>query len=296
MQTAGKDEPEVVCWRDHALDGACLASARYGDHKFDRHLHDELVIVMTEAGAGQCHTRAGSDVAGPGSVLVFGPGEYHSGEVWEGREWLYRAIYLDMEGLGALSAVFSPDSRADRPLAILPGLYQDAPLAALLVKAHASLAQDGGVSLMERQANWWAAMGMLFGRYGEADRSAELGAARGGAETAHPHRREARKMEQVRDYLAAHYERDVSVDELAALVGLSRYHLTRAFAREFGLPPHAYATQVRLLAAKRMLASGHNAAEAAAAVGFYDQSHLNRLFKRAYGITPGKYAGLKPAH
>jgi hypothetical protein len=46
-----------------------------------------------------------------GSVLVFGPGEYHSGEVWEGREWIYRAIYLDMEGLGALGAVFSPDSR-----------------------------------------------------------------------------------------------------------------------------------------------------------------------------------------
>ena len=51
METAGKSEPEVVCWRDSALDGACLASARYGKHKFDRHLHDELVIVMTQANA-----------------------------------------------------------------------------------------------------------------------------------------------------------------------------------------------------------------------------------------------------
>ena len=97
-----------------------------------------------------------------------------------------------------------------------------------------------------------------------------------------------------REYVAANYERDISVDELAELVGLSRYYLTRAFCKEFGLPPHAYATQVRLLAAKRMLASGQSAATAAAAVGFYDQSHLNRLFKRAYGITPGAYAALKP--
>ena len=82
MDTSDKSGPEVVCWRDGAFDGACLASARYGEHKFDRHLHDELVIVMTETGAEQCHTRTGSDVAGPGSVLVFGPGEYHSGEVW----------------------------------------------------------------------------------------------------------------------------------------------------------------------------------------------------------------------
>ncbi|MFM0055580.1 AraC family transcriptional regulator [Paraburkholderia phytofirmans] len=284
METSGKSEPEVVCWRDGALDGACLASARYGNHKFDRHLHDELVIVMTETGAGQCHTRAGSEVAGPGSVLVFGPGEYHSGEVWEGREWIYRAIYLDMEGLGALSAVFSPDARADKLLLIPPGLYQDPHLAGLLVKAHASLDEQRAVSLMERQANWWAAMGMLVGRYG-----------RSGEEAGEP-RREARKMEKVREYVAANYERDISVDELAQLVGLSRYYLTRAFCKEFGLPPHAYATQVRLLAAKRMLASGQSAATAAAAVGFYDQSHLNRLFKRAYGITPGAYAALKPGH
>jgi AraC-like DNA-binding protein len=273
-----------VCWRDGALDGACLASARYGEHKFDRHLHDELVIVMTQSGAGQCHTRTGSDVAGPGSVLVFGPGEYHSGEVWEGREWNYRAIYLDMEGLGALGAVFSPDSRPDKPLLIPPGLYQDAHLAGLLVKAHASLDQHGSVSLMERQANWWAAMGMLVGRYGQSRH--ELGEVR----------REAHKMAQVREYVAANYARDIPVDELAELVGLSRYYLTRAFCKEFGLPPHAYATQVRLLAAKRMLAAGHSAASAAAAVGFYDQSHLNRLFKRAYGITPGTYAALKPGH
>nr|WKF60290.1 Transcriptional activator NphR [Paraburkholderia busanensis] len=284
MQTSDKSEPEVVCWRDGALDGACLATARYGDHKFDRHLHDELVIVMTESGAGQCHTRAGSEVAGPGSVLVFGPGEYHSGEVWEGREWIYRAIYLDMQGIGALAAVFSPESRSDSPLLIPPGLYQDPHLAGLLVKAHASLDQPHAVSLMERQANWWGAMGMLVGRYGES------------AQAYGEARHEARKMAQVREYIEANYERDMSVDELAELAGLSRYYLTRAFCKEFGLPPHAYATQVRLLAAKRLLATGHNAASAAAAVGFYDQSHFKRLFKRAYGITPGTYAALKPGH
>jgi AraC-like DNA-binding protein len=31
-------------------------------------------------------------------------------------------------------------------------------------------------------------------------------------------------------------------------------------------------------------------AEAAAAVGFYDQSALTRHFKRSYGITPLQYA------
>ncbi|QCP52506.1 helix-turn-helix transcriptional regulator [Trinickia violacea] len=42
--------------------------------------------------------------------------------------------------------------------------------------------------------------------------------------------RESRKMAQARDYLDAHYREDVSIDALAALVGLSRFHLMRASA------------------------------------------------------------------
>jgi AraC-like DNA-binding protein len=83
------------------------------------------------------------------------------------------------------------------------------------------------------------------------------------------------------------------VDELAAVSGLTRFHLMRSFAREFGLPPHAYANQLRLLEAKRLIAAGQAPADAAAAVGFYDQSHLTRLFRRAYGLTPGAYAKLQ---
>jgi AraC-like DNA-binding protein len=277
----------VLYRRDAALAGAALATARYGAHEFDRHVHDELVIVMTEFGAGECRTRAGSDVSGPGTVRVFGPGEYHSGHVWEDKAWHYRAIYLDHAGLAVLSSVFSEDSRSERPLAVPPGQYHDEVLCRLLLKAHASLDDNGPMPLMERQANWWAAMGMLFGRYGQPKPEVDEAAAAAGRET--------QKMARVRDYIAAHHDRDIAVDELAALVNLSRYHLIRAFSKEYGLPPHAYANQLRLIAAKRLLAAGQSPADAAASAGFYDQSHLNRAFKRAYGITPGTYAALKPA-
>ncbi len=45
---------------------------------------------------------------------------------------------------------------------------------------------------------------------------------------------------RARDALRQRYAQTVSLGELAALTGLSRYHLVRAFAREFGLTPHAY--------------------------------------------------------
>jgi AraC-like DNA-binding protein len=45
-----------------------------------------------------------------------------------------------------------------------------------------------------------------------------------------------------------------------------------------------------LRTARRLLADGHSAAEAAALTGFADQAHLTRWFRRCYGVTPVAYA------
>jgi len=268
--------PELRFWRDCALDGACLASAHYGEYEFSRHVHDEMVIAVTERGGGECRTRMGSDVSGPDTVWVFAPGEYHCGYVDGDRQWQYRGIYLDQAGLQALARILS-DEQSTR-LWVPPGLYHDAQLARLLLQAHRCFGEH--TSMLERQTRWWAAMGVLFGRYGQPQPRAEERA---------PSRESLRR---VRDFIAENLARNVSVDELAEVSGLTRFHLMRSFAREYGLPPHAYANQLRLLEAKRLIATGHGPAYAATAVGFYDQSHLTRLFRRAYGLTPGAYAKL----
>jgi AraC-like DNA-binding protein len=58
------------------------------------------------------------------------------------------------------------------------------------------------------------------------------------------------------------------------------------FRRSTGLTPHTYLTQIRLATACRLLRHGMALAEAATAVGFYDQSALTKHFKRCYAITP----------
>ena len=269
-------EPELKLWRDGALTGAHLAKARYRAHTFERHVHDELVVAVTEDGAGRCQTRFGSDTSGPGTVWVFAPGEYHRGWVWDDRRWNYRGIYLDQHGLQSLSQVFADEGRSR--MWLQPGLHRDPQVARLLLQAHRSIEDE--MSHLERQAHWWVAMGLLFGRYGHPKpRPGQV-------------RRERNKMELVREYLASRYTQSISVEELAAISGLSRFHLMRAFTREYGMPPHAYTNQLRLTEARRLIAAGHSLSEAAASAGFYDQSHLTRMFKRAYGVTPGVYAAL----
>jgi AraC-like DNA-binding protein len=82
----------------------------------------------------------------------------------------------------------------------------------------------------------------------------------------------------------------IRLDELAEHAGLDKFHLLRAFRSAVGLPPYEYLMQIRIARARELLRQGALVAEAAQAVGFYDQSQLHRHFRRIVGITPGAYA------
>jgi AraC-like DNA-binding protein len=75
--------------------------------------------------------------------------------------------------------------------------------------------------------------------------------------------------------------------ELSKIAGLSRYHLLRSFRSRFGLPPHAYQMQLRVLHAKEFLFAGMAAKDAAQEAGFCDQAHLTHALRRSTGVTPG---------
>lgn len=91
------------------------------------------------------------------------------------------------------------------------------------------------------------------------------------------------------DYLHAHYADDISLEALAAIAGLSQFHLCRIFRKQVGVSPATYQTQLRITHAKRLLVQGLSIKKVAALTGFYDQSHFGWHFKRWVGVTPGKY-------
>ncbi len=93
-----------------------------------------------------------------------------------------------------------------------------------------------------------------------------------------------------RDYLRRRVHEAITLEELARISRMSRFHLVRAFAAHIGLPPHAYQTRVRLERAMALLRAGIRPGEVANLTGFADQSHLTRHFRRIVGVTPGEYA------
>jgi len=269
--TVARQDPEnrAKFWIDAELSGVSLLRAAFGTLSFAPHVHDELVIAITEDGAGRCVTRGVADVATSRSIMVFNPGEPHSGGVAGATGWRYRGLYI---GGGVLSDI---GEKNGHPY-FRDSVVSDPDLAALLVRAHRAL-EVREIRLI-RESLFLAGVAKLFERHGEP----------------RPKRREAgREQAPVRralDYMRTRFAADLSLGALAECAALSPFHFARCFRRATGLPPHAYLIQLRLDRARHLLAAGHSPTDAALAVGFYDQSHLTRHFKRTYGITPGQYA------
>lgn len=137
-------------------------------------------------------------------------------------------------------------------------------------------AVEEGASPLEQEAQFTACMRLFLGF---AERPLRLQTAVG-----------ASALSRARDYLLERYSETVTLSELAAVAGVSRFHLVRAFARRYGMAPHAFQIHVRVARAGALLRDGFLPVEAATIVGFADQSHLNRHFKRILRIAPGAYA------
>ncbi len=101
------------------------------------------------------------------------------------------------------------------------------------------------------------------------------------------HRRQ-HQLRPVLEYIAAHYERKITLKELADMANMSGPHLCRLFKTITGLPPVAYINQLRINAAMKLLQQQHMlpVCEIALSVGFNDSNYFSRLFKRYKNISP----------
>ncbi|TXT38971.1 MAG: transcriptional regulator AraC family [Comamonadaceae bacterium] len=93
----------------------------------------------------------------------------------------------------------------------------------------------------------------------------------------------------VLDYLHAHFEQRLTLNDLAQVAGLSPFHFLRQFQAQVHVTPQQMLMAVRLFEAKRLLATGQAPAMVAASTGLTDQAHLTRAFARRYGVTPARY-------
>ena len=95
---------------------------------------------------------------------------------------------------------------------------------------------------------------------------------------------------RVRAYIEANLGQHMSLDDLAAVAHVSRFHFARQFRLRTGESPMGYVLRARIERAKEMLRSrSTTVSDAAAALGFADQSHFTRTFHRIVGVAPREF-------
>lgn len=80
------------------------------------------------------------------------------------------------------------------------------------------------------------------------------------------------------------------LQSIAAELGLSVSHFSRAFRASTGLPPHRWLLHHRVRTAKQLMSlRGLSLSEIAISAGFANQSHFTRVFSATVGVSPGAW-------
>lgn len=260
-------------FRISGISGLEVMSARWKHHSFAPHMHDFYAVSLNYAGRGAFHCRHALRDASPGTCNLIEPGELHTGHATSSAGWIYRNLYIDAHLMTTL--LQSLDWHVPLEVRFRLPLVDDPVLAERLAFAFESLNEPN--SLLKNESLLLSVVARLATDHFMPRQSVpEPG-------------REPSAVRQIREWLDAHSEQNVSVRSLAGIVGLSAYHLVRVFHKHVGIPPHQYQKNVRVLKARKLLASGATISEVAYRAGFCDQSHLNRCFKTTLGVSPGKY-------
>lgn len=104
------------------------------------------------------------------------------------------------------------------------------------------------------------------------------------------------QLNRVVEYMKLRLPRQVELQELASLVGLSQWHFARAFKATTGMSPYQWQLDARLKDARHLLlTTDHTIEDVADATGFSDYMHLIRQFRKKTGMPPAAWRRMHKA-
>lgn len=239
--------------------------------KFPNHFHDYYVIGFIENGQRYLRCKSCDHTVNAGDIVIFNPRDTHTCEQVDGKALDYRCLNIPYDIMQ--SAVFEITGEKKLPYFTQNVLYRSE-LSECLRDLHQMIMN--GESDFRKEELFLFLIEQLLTEYADAQPT--------------PFYNESSlQITLICDYLDKNYAQTITLDELSALAGLSKYHLLRSFTREKGISPYNYLETVRIGSAKKLLENGTPPIEAAVQTGFSDQSHFSNFFKKLIGLTPKQY-------
>lgn len=99
-----------------------------------------------------------------------------------------------------------------------------------------------------------------------------------------------RRVNRAIEYMRHNYAEQLSLDVLAGLAFVSKFHFTRVFKEITGSTPHQYLTQIRLTHAARLLQETDMPIGVVGLTsGFHRPTYFSNAFRARYGMSPNAF-------
>jgi AraC-like DNA-binding protein len=265
--------PSIRIWRSQYLQSIELVHGVSKSYSLLRHFHEELELGIRQGDGWQFNYRGTTYSVPSNTLVVTQSGEAHHADATSDRDCTFRGLRVGIDLLQQV-AMEVAGREAAVPCFSMP-LVHDHDFNTQIIQVQQAL--EHSISQLEQQTLVLGLLAQLILRCADNPPClAKLG-------------EERQPVDRVRVYLEDHHNQEISLEQLAQVANLSSFHLNRSFSKMFGMPPHAYQIQVRILHAKRLLRKEGSIEKVAIETGFASQSHFGSHFKRLVCVTPRQY-------
>lgn len=235
---------------------------------FTKHYHDTYTIGITHSGLFKSINEHSTINSYKNSTRIINPGDIHHGD---SKSWSYTSFSPSIELMSYIHKQIYHESKI--PL-FNKHILQDIVLYKALKNLFLSIYKKEEKMIIE--SNLINALSYLIKNYTHTTKKYTL--------CFNEENIISNSLEYIKDTL----NENITLNTLADVSNLSKYHFLRVFKKNIGLTPHHYILTLKVQKAKDMIIKGASLSSAAHELGFCDQSHFIRNFKKIYGYSPKK--------
>lgn len=100
------------------------------------------------------------------------------------------------------------------------------------------------------------------------------------------HPPDSKRIKSVIRYIKKHISSPLTLDDIAAVVGVSKFHLSREFKKYTGYTIFEHINMMRCKESKRLIKEGMSVSAAALSCGFENMSYFTKTYKKYMGALP----------
>lgn len=246
------------------------------------HHHDFYEIYFFLSGNVSFRVEGRTYHLGSGDLLLINPQELHQSEISPDSPYERIVLWIDRSYLAELSGedtnlfrCFDHEMENHTNLLRLPK-NRRAAVAQLLEKlTHEFYSDEFGSRTF--------AQGLLMQFLVEINRSVAANVNKA------PKREESPLISQVLGYIGAHFQENITLESLASVFFVSKYHLSHEFRSQVGTSVYRYVIFRRLMRARELMADGNAPGEVYSICGFGDYANFYRAFRGEYGMSPREF-------